>query len=51
MAVAMRDSDPSGEPADYKWPADELARFNAYMSSTEPLWEPSADASSQRQAA
>ena len=24
----------------YLWPADELARFNAYMSGSEPLWEP-----------
>jgi hypothetical protein len=25
------------------WPADEFARFNAYMASTEPLWDPASD--------
>jgi hypothetical protein len=30
--------DCSGKP--YVWSLDELARFNAYMNSNEPLWEP-----------
>ena len=31
---------PSPPSADDPWPADELARFNRYMSGEEPLWEP-----------
>jgi hypothetical protein len=28
------------KPPDYNWPEDELARFEAYVNSTAPLWEP-----------
>jgi hypothetical protein len=31
---------PGWSPGDYGWPEDELARFQGYMSSTQPLWEP-----------
>jgi len=33
----------STDLADYTWPADELARFNAYMAGSEPLWHPPPD--------
>ena len=35
-------SSSSADNIDYVWPADELARFNRYMSGEEPLWEPPA---------